>query len=94
MLPRVVDLVIQQMYNSSRVMMKSNAGWLYITIVFSSRVLHQWLSIASSMGSYSPGWFCITSRVWTKQQTNVGELGGGFKYFLCSPLFGEDFQSD
>ena len=19
-------------------------------------------------------------------------LGGGFKYFLCSPLFGEDFQ--
>ena len=22
------------------------------------------------------------------------QLGGGFKYFLCSPLFGEDFQFD
>ena len=21
-------------------------------------------------------------------------LGGGFKHFLCSPLFGEDFQFD
>ena len=24
----------------------------------------------------------------------MGILGGGFKYFLCSPLFGEDFQFD
>ena len=22
------------------------------------------------------------------------KLGGGLKYFLCSPLFGEDFQFD
>ena len=26
-------------------------------------------------------------------QTNT-RLGGGFKYFLCSSLFGEDFQFD
>ena len=25
---------------------------------------------------------------------DVLRLGGGFKYFLCSPLFGEDFQFD
>ena len=25
---------------------------------------------------------------------NMGRLGGGFQYFLFSPLFGEDFQFD
>ena len=25
---------------------------------------------------------------------NIDWLGGGFKYFVCSPLFGEDFQFD
>ena len=31
------------------------------------------------------------------QNDKMGEdysLGGGFKYFLCSPIFGEDFQFD
>ena len=29
-----------------------------------------------------------------KRRLKLGGLGGGFKYFLCSPLFGEMIQSD
>jgi len=30
----------------------------------------------------------------TKNELNHGFLGGGFKYFLFSPLFGEDLNFD
>ena len=28
--------------------------------------------------------------IWGKLKQKIHILGGGFKYFLCSPLFGED----
>ena len=31
---------------------------------------------------------------WNASMAHEVELGGGFKYFLFSPLFGEDFQLD
>ena len=31
---------------------------------------------------------------WTRRYTFIGNLGGGFKYFLFSHLFGEGFQFD
>ena len=41
-------------------------------------------------------WMAFSSRSWRKrmQSCKRRDLGGGFKYFLFSPLFGEDFPVD
>ena len=39
-------------------------------------------------------WKIINSKVPNAKRICDGNLGGGFKYCLCSPLFGEDFQFD
>ena len=48
-------------------------------------------------GCFGP-WWCLkdwpTFFPTSWQQMTDGLLGGGFKYFLFSPLFGEDFQFD
>ena len=31
---------------------------------------------------------------WAPRRSLLPKLGGGFKYILCSPLFGEDVQFD
>ena len=41
------------------------------------------------------GWTGWRKRGWNRQKKETdpkGDLGGGFKYFLFSTLFGEDFQ--
>ena len=48
--------------------------------------------IARISGKKSPG-FYTELRPQTKKK-NDGDLAGGFKYFLCSPLPGEMIQFD
>ena len=41
-------------------------------------------------------WVCVGQTVEDKgiPETRIGRLGGGFKYFLFLPLFGEDYHFD
>ena len=39
-------------------------------------------------------WGGVTNQCFMKKCLSKAMLGGGFTYFLFSPLFGEDFQFD
>ena len=39
-------------------------------------------------------WGFVGAKTWVKMRSRNSKLGGGFKHFLFSPLFGEDSHFD
>ena len=59
-----------------------------------------WFDVSKPQFRQDPVWCTCTGTAlldWRQQADKMlkkDDLGGGFKYFLFSPLFGEDFQFD
>ena len=60
-------------------------------ILYQSHGNPSWVNEMFVVKSFGPCEHVCFRRCFSFQNT---PLGGGFKYFLCSPLFGEDFQID